>query len=454
MSAAAITVENIGKQYRIGVRTAVHRTFRETIAAALSAPWRRLKTLSGRSNGDDLIWSLRDVSFEIQPGEVVGIIGRNGAGKSTLLKILSRITEPTTGRAVIRGRVGSLLEVGTGFHPELTGRENIFLNGAILGMKRAEIRRKFDDIVAFSEITKFLDTPVKRYSSGMYVRLAFAVAAHLEPEILLVDEVLAVGDAAFQKKCLGKLGDVAKGGRTILFVSHNMSAIGRLCQRCLWLDEGRLVAAGESSDVIGRYMASAFPCEASRVFDNDASKAVQIRCAALTDHNGRPSLNLDQKHAFTVKVEIQANRSLEAVHLGAALDKMDGTPVCHTLSIDESDRWLAVEPRQSYTASVTFPGGLFNAGRYTISVGVADRCDALDFRELCSFQLFDSGSFAAINPSKRARPGTVLLRLPWEIEDSRIQGSEDLRAWETEDSTESLGTASLDPQLLNSSNPS
>jgi len=199
-------------------------------------------------------WALRGVSFDVGRGEVVGIIGRNGAGKSTLLKILSRITRPTEGMVETRGRIGSLLEVGTGFHPELTGRENIFLNGAILGMRRAEILGKFDDIVAFSEIERFLDTPVKRYSSGMYTRLAFAVAAHLEPEILIVDEVLAVGDAQFQRKCLAKMGDVARGGRTVLFVSHNMTALSSLCQRALWLAEGRLVADGPAGEVVARYL--------------------------------------------------------------------------------------------------------------------------------------------------------------------------------------------------------
>jgi lipopolysaccharide transport system ATP-binding protein len=219
------------------------------------------------TDSDDL-WALRDVSFEVQPGEVLGIIGRNGAGKSTLLKILSRITEPTSGRAIIRGRVASLLEVGTGFHPELTGRENIFLNGAILGMKKAEIARKFDEIVAFAEVERFIDTPVKRYSSGMYVRLAFAVAAHLEPEILVLDEVLAVGDASFQKKCLGKMNEVAKHGRTVLFVSHNMAAIRALCTRVLLLNRGAVLADGDASLVCGQYMDSAAVKEASRSWDN------------------------------------------------------------------------------------------------------------------------------------------------------------------------------------------
>ena len=227
MSDIVIRVDSLSKQYRIGGKQEGYRTLRDTLTETFVSPFRRArKLLRGHAYGaaelDEIIWALRDISFEVKRGEVVGIIGRNGAGKTTLLKILSRITEPTEGYAEIHGRVGSLLEVGTGFHPELTGRENIYLNGAILGMKKAEIERKFDEIVDFAEIEKFIDTPVKHYSSGMYVRLAFAVAAHMEPEILLVDEVLAVGDAAFQKKCLGKMGEVAEGGRTVLFVSHNM----------------------------------------------------------------------------------------------------------------------------------------------------------------------------------------------------------------------------------------
>jgi len=260
VSDVAIRVEHLSKQYRIGKKQERYYTLRDTIADAFTAPlrWVRSRRNGGSPNGgeEDTIWALKDVSFEVKHGEVVGIIGRNGAGKSTLLKILSRITEPTEGRVEIHGRVASLLEVGTGFHPELTGRENIYLNGAILGMSKAEIDRKFDEIVEFAEIEKFIDTPVKRYSSGMYMRLAFAVAAHLEPEILLVDEVLAVGDAAFQKKCLGKMGDVAKAGRTVLFVSHNMAAVEGLCEKGLLLSEGRLVCFGNVSSVVSRYAAT------------------------------------------------------------------------------------------------------------------------------------------------------------------------------------------------------
>ena len=255
MNEIVIRVEALGKRYRIGQRQK-HRSLRDALVDAVTAVPRRLFAGGRRAAQNDHIWALQDVSFEVRQGEVMGIIGRNGAGKSTLLKILSRITKPTTGCARIRGRVGSLLEVGTGFHPELTGRENIYLNGAVLGMKRAEIDRKFDEIVAFAEVETFLDTPVKRYSSGMYVRLAFAVAAYLEPEILIVDEVLAVGDAAFQKKCLGKMSDVASEGRTVLFVSHNMSAIRRLCSRTILLERGQLVADGDTAAIVHNYLTS------------------------------------------------------------------------------------------------------------------------------------------------------------------------------------------------------
>ena len=281
MSTPAIHVESLGKLYRLGAAD-TYVTFRETLVNALAAPFRRvcMQAFNGHGrNSEDTIWALRDVSFEIKRGEIVGVIGRNGAGKSTLLKILSRITEPTLGFAEIHGRVGSLLEVGTGFHGELSGRENIYLNGAILGMRKTEIERKFDEIVAFAELEKFIDTPVKRYSSGMYLRLAFAVAAHLEPEILIVDEVLAVGDAAFQKKCLGKMQGVAQTGRTVLFVSHNMAAVENLCQRVIVLQKGNIVFDGAKRGGIDYYYQSVAGEQIS-----DVSASID-----LEKHAGRPS---------------------------------------------------------------------------------------------------------------------------------------------------------------------
>lgn len=268
MNDVAIRVEDLGKLYRIGALQVRYPTLREAVVRPFIRPLNRMRVKFRHSNvqssdkpwarsSDNSIWALKDVSFDIKRGEVVGIIGRNGAGKSTILKVFAHITEPTEGRVSLRGRVGSLLEVGTGFHPELTGRENIYLNGAILGMKKLEIKRKFDDIVAFADIAKFLDTPVKHYSSGMYVRLAFAVAAHTEPDILLIDEVLAVGDAAFQKKCLGKMGQVAGDGRTVLFVSHDMVAVRSLCKTVFLLESGTVIATGSADEVINKYIMSA-----------------------------------------------------------------------------------------------------------------------------------------------------------------------------------------------------
>ena len=254
MTKPAIKVEGLWKEYVIGAQQKAHSTFYDMLSSSLSAPFRALRKRTAEEQQAESFWALRDVNFEVQPGEVVGIIGRNGAGKSTLLKILSRITAPTRGHVEVRGRLASLLEVGTGFHPELSGRENVFLNGAILGMSRAEVARKFDEIVAFAEVEKFIDTPVKRYSSGMYVRLAFAVAAHLEPEILIVDEVLAVGDAEFQRRCLGKMRDVAGLGRTIVFVSHNMQAVQNLCDRCVVLTGGAATSYDSVDSAISSYM--------------------------------------------------------------------------------------------------------------------------------------------------------------------------------------------------------
>jgi lipopolysaccharide transport system ATP-binding protein len=282
MSDIAIRVDSLSKKYRIGARQKRFNTLRETLATAATAPFHALRAGSHHSNGHstngNYIWALKDLSFEVKRGDVVGIIGRNGAGKSTLLKILTRITEPTTGYADIKGRVASLLEVGTGFHPELSGRDNIHLNGAILGMRRAEIERKFDEIVAFSEIDKFIDTPVKHYSSGMYLRLAFAVAAHLEPEILLVDEVLAVGDASFQRKCLGKMEDVARQGRTVFFVSHNMAAVEYLCDKGIALQNGKLAFSGTASETINYYLRQV-----------DKGSATGSNVIDLSNSVGRPS---------------------------------------------------------------------------------------------------------------------------------------------------------------------
>jgi len=306
MADLAVCVQNVGKRFRIGQPQGGYHTLREAIAGLLTTPIRRAKGGAARKTSDT-IWALRDVSFNVQQGEVVGIIGRNGAGKSTLLKILSQITEPTEGYADICGRVAALLEVGTGFHPELTGRENLYLNGAILGMTRAEISRKFDEIVTFAGVERFIDTPVKHYSSGMTVRLAFAVAAHLEPEILIIDEVLAVGDAAFQKRCLGKMEGVAKAGRTVLFVSHNMIAVQSLCHRAIWLDEGKIVEDGKPVEVVSHYLKNAVATLTEQCW-NDPDRApgnqtVRLRRIAVQGPDkSQPELVAMDK-PFTIEVE-------------------------------------------------------------------------------------------------------------------------------------------------------
>jgi lipopolysaccharide transport system ATP-binding protein len=302
----------------------------------------------------------------------VGIIGRNGSGKSTLLKILSRITAPTEGRAEIHGRVGSLLEVGTGFHPELTGRENIYLNGAVIGIKKAEVARKFNEIVAFSEIEKFLDTPVKRYSSGMYVRLAFAVAAHLEPEILIVDEVLAVGDAQFQKKCLGKMSKVSKEGRTVLFVSHNMGAVNRLCSRSMWLDKGQLEMSGPTEEVVAAYlsMGSAMNGEIRWDDEQDApgNDCIRLRAVRIRNSSGEVSSTLDTEHPFYVEVDYSVKESLSGARVGISLVTSDGTLVFVTGDTDGALDLLRTREPGMHRSRCRIPGGLLNSGQYSVSV--------------------------------------------------------------------------------------
>jgi len=324
-----IAVEHVSKAYRLAGKVSAPDTLVEAVISTFTAPlrnWRELRRLdtSGRSGSDsDILWALDDVSFEVRPGEVIGIIGRNGAGKSTLLKILSRITEPTSGRIVLRGRVSSLLEVGTGFHPELTGRDNIYMNGTILGMRKREIDRKFDEIVEFSGVEKFLDTPVKRYSSGMVVRLAFSVAAHLEPEILIIDEVLAVGDAEFQKKCLGKMQDVAHGGRTVLFVSHNMAAIESLCQRGIELRNGCIVGIGKVTDVVTNYRRSAFAHVGERAKAAFAT-ARYFREAVLLDNEGVPTSYQPLGSTFVLRLILDPPHPLRHAQIGVGIDTTAG----------------------------------------------------------------------------------------------------------------------------------
>lgn len=351
MSDIAIKVEKLGKRYRIGLKEDRHDTFTGTLASWLKSPvsnFKRLRSLSTfDENGEaaDIIWALRDVSFDVRQGEVVGIIGRNGAGKTTLLKVLSRITEPTSGRAVVRGRVASLLEVGTGFHPELTGRENVYLNGTVLGMSRREVDQRFDEIVAFSGVEKFIDTPVKRYSSGMQVRLAFAVAAHLEPEILLIDEVLAVGDTAFQRKCLGKMGEVTREGRTVLFVSHNMGAIATLCPEVILIEGGRLVSKGPAKQVISRYFKF-----------NDEQLSVSL--ADRRDRRGDGRLRFEEVLVFNALDEVvSAVMSGEDITIGLRYS-MDEGDVLHNplIRIRVNDQY----GNSLFTCENTFVGQRFD----------------------------------------------------------------------------------------------
>lgn len=425
-----ITVEGLGKRYRLGAQSGERYTaLRDVIANSISAPFRRLRNGRQRDNGQtgrqdqspvvsdqlsgspssvvssqlsssprseggqrtDEFWALRDINFEVRQGEVLGIIGRNGAGKSTLLKILSRITEPTEGRVRIKGRVASLLEVGTGFHTELTGKENIFLNGAILGMHRHEIKAKFDEIVAFAEVEKFLDTPVKRYSSGMYVRLAFAVAAHLEPEILIVDEVLAVGDTEFQKKCLGKMDEVAHGGRTVLFVSHNMAVIQRLCRFGLMLDRGNLKAIGPIEEVVREYLSSASPEIASFDSSNRSGSGwARIAGASVVDEHGMPlrSRPADRDLIFRIHVsmsEAEGGASLKGLVLELMFYTEAGDPITSVMNVDQGNP--ALPESSDCTVEMRLPAPTFVPGKYRIRIflgipyfqHVDDVIDALTF---------------------------------------------------------------------------
>ena len=359
-----VKVEQLSKQYRIGVQKASHPTLRDSIAGAVRAP---IKGLREKRRGET-IWALKDVSFQIMPGEVVGIIGRNGAGKSTLLKLLSRITEPTAGSIKLYGRIASLLEVGTGFHPELTGRENIYLNGAILGMKKTEIESKFDEIVAFAEINQFLDTPVKHYSSGMYMRLAFAVAAHLEPEILLIDEVLAVGDASFQNKCLGKMGEVAKHGRTVVFVSHQMGAIAQLCGKAMLLNKGVITKEGDTHNVIDYYLNEASSdANTGYTADSPSAKDIVIAKAQALDAEGQPKSHFSHKEKITIAITCRINRWLPDSVMGFFVRDHRGRKVFTT----KNPEWSKVgQNGKEVRVTAELPLALLVPGKYAFTFAV------------------------------------------------------------------------------------
>jgi lipopolysaccharide transport system ATP-binding protein len=423
----AIRVQNLSKQFRIGasengsaLRTAgSYRTLRDELGAAFS---RLGSHANGTGNSQNTIWALKDVSFDVRRGQVLGIIGRNGAGKSTLLKILSRVTEPTTGFAEIAGRVGALLEVGTGFHPELTGRENIYLNGAILGMRRKEIERKFDEIVEFSEVSQFIDTPVKRYSSGMYLRLAFAVAAHLEPEILVVDEVLAVGDAEFQRKCIGKMSDVAQEGRTVLFVSHNMSAILRLTDEALVLDHGKLVYRAPTPQAVDYYMAAGFTNAGERLWlaneiPADAAPFIP-RALRVRDVQGRVVDTLRATEPSTLEFEYQLTSPITGLRVGIYVLTLRGEYVFTSFDTDDPMKFEQYASRAAgfYTSRCKIPGNLLNEGRYVLAVNASAFRIKRYFQDDHALAITVDGVGAPGKHWPEPRLGPVRPALEWEIE--------------------------------------
>jgi len=422
MNNLAIRVDHLGKQYRIGASPDRYNTLRDSIVGALRTPIRRIQQGFMPTSEDEknTIWALKDISFDVSQGQVLGVIGRNGAGKSTLLKILSRVTEPSAGEVEIRGRVGSLLEVGTGFHPELTGRENTYLNGAILGMPRSEIDRKFDEIIDFSGVEKFIDTPVKRYSSGMYLRLAFAVAAHLEPEILVVDEVLAVGDAEFQRKCLGKMSDVAQEGRTVLFVSHNMSAILRLTEEVIVLDRGQLVKRAPTVEGVDYYMASGFSEAGERKWSADEWPQGPFKPLALRvrDHREQIVDVVRSIEPITLEIEYELSEAMQGLRVGIYLMSMRGEHIFTSFDTDEAVQFEKFSVRQPghYRSQCVLPADTLNEGRYVLGI------NASIFRVNRFFQDERALTFnvdAVGAPGKQwteTRMGLVRPRLEWKIE--------------------------------------
>jgi lipopolysaccharide transport system ATP-binding protein len=424
----AISVNNLSKQYKIGAaqQKFQYNMFRDVIVDTLMTPVRVYQALRGTgmrgTTATSMIWALDDVSFDLEEGKVLGIVGRNGAGKSTLLKILSRVTEPTKGTVSVRGRVGSLLEVGTGFHPELSGRENIYMNGAILGMKRAEIDKNFDEIVDFSEVSKFIDTPVKRYSSGMYLRLAFAVAAHLEPEILVVDEVLAVGDAEFQRKCLGKMNDVAQQGRTVLFVSHNMSAILRLTEEAIVLNQGKLLKRAPSPEAVDFYLSSGQAESGERIWgaDDVPSTSAPFRPVSVRIKDGGGNIvdTVRSTEPLTVEMEYQLDAPVTGLRVGMYLSTMRGEYIFTAFDTDDAKQYEQFGARQSgrYISRCTIPADFFNEGRYSLGVNASSFGVKRYFMDenALSFNVDISGAPGTQWPE--VRQGPLRPRFDWKIE--------------------------------------
>jgi lipopolysaccharide transport system ATP-binding protein len=435
-----IRVENVSKQYHIGAAEGAKKNLREAFTDLVRSPMKQFRKL-GRPT-TETIWALKDISFEVQPGDLLGFIGPNGAGKSTLLKILSRITEPTTGRVELYGRVGSLLEIGTGFHPELSGRENVYLNGAILGMKRNEITRKFDEIVAFSEIERFLDTPVKYYSSGMYMRLAFSVAAHLDPEILIVDEVLSVGDSAFQKKCLGKMSNVAKEGRTVLFVSHNAVALQSLCEQAVWLNKGEVVESGEVSRIVNGYFKSTLVSTkiSEEVWDdpseapgNDIVRLRRIRVRPADDCRSEP---LTMNSPFLIEIEYWNLLPNAELHMTLHLITEQEITAFTTGSRPDSHQENEGMRAGLFRSVCHVPGDLLNAGRHRFVLYVVqDHSHVIyDYRSAVSFEIVD----------RRERKGSWFGREAGVVSPSLRWTTSQLDAFSGNgDESEELSTASI-----------
>ncbi len=424
MSDIAIRVDHLSKQYRIGARQENYDTLRDLLVASIqkTRQWLRHPRTMSRYSSIDTIWALRDISFEVKQGQVLGVVGRNGAGKSTLLKILSRVTEPTEGLGEIHGRVGSLLEVGTGFHPELTGRENIFLNGAILGMHRLEIEKKFDEIVDFAEVSQFIDTPVKRYSSGMYLRLAFAVAAHLEPEILVVDEVLAVGDAEFQRKCLGKMSDVANQGRTVLFVSHNMSAILRLTGETLVIEKGRLALRAPTPQAVDYYLSQGMSQQGERVWTRDEIPAScePFLPVALRVRNGQGKIvdSVRSVEACSIEVEYVLSAPVTGLRVGIYLNTARGETIFTSFDTDDPSIFerMSVRSAGRYISRCSVPANLLNEGRFSVAMNASSYRIRRYFQDeqALSFSVDSTGAPGTQWPEVRI--GLVRPSLVWQIE--------------------------------------
>lgn len=420
MTNYAIRVENLGKQYQIGTEVDRSPTLRDAMIKAVKWPERLVRGELFRPK--NYIWALRDISFEVEEGQVLGVIGRNGAGKSTLLKVLSRVTEPTEGFAEITGRVGALLEVGTGFHPELTGRENIYLNGAVLGMRRKEIDRKFDEIVEFSGVDKFIDTPVKRYSSGMYLRLAFSVAAHLEPDILVVDEVLAVGDADFQRKCLGKMNDVANEGRTVLFVSHNMSAILQLTEEAIVLEGGQVVFRGPTQQAIDFYMASGYSQTGERKWTEDEVEDIGVFkpiALRVRDPRGAVVDTVRSTEPLVVEFEYKLMEDIQGLRLGIYLQSNLGEVVFTSFDTDSDKMYDKYGTRRAgqYVSKGVIPANMLNEGQYVIGVNASVYQVKRYFHDEHTLMISVDPMGAPGMHWGEARMGLVRPSLDWTIEE-------------------------------------